>query len=92
MEEAFPIIDYEKYLGCPDTVPLGLLKPHEAQAKTNHQQTLKELSSRGGLSPMEAVAIIGDKRYDDYWIHVDKEQRPQLAVMKLRKLVADYRP
>jgi hypothetical protein len=34
---------------------------HERQAMNNHQQTLEQLASRGGLSVDEAVAIIEDR-------------------------------
>lgn len=44
-------------------VPMALLEPHEAQASTNHGQTLARLAERGGLSPCEAVAILEDRRW-----------------------------
>lgn len=44
--------------GCPETVPWDLLAPHEKQALRNHDQTLKRLAERGGLSPAEMVAVI----------------------------------
>lgn len=45
-------------LGCPRTVPWSILEPHEAQARSNHDQTLQRLAERGGLSPAEIVAVI----------------------------------
>ena len=38
------------------SIPFSMLS--EKQAITNHGQTLKRLSERGGLSPDEAVALI----------------------------------
>lgn len=42
-------------------IPWALIAPHEAQAQRNHSQSLRRLSSRGGLSPCEAIAIIKDR-------------------------------
>ena len=48
---------------CPNSVPWGLIEPHDAQAKRNHGQSLRRLSERGGLAPSEAVAVLEDRRY-----------------------------
>lgn len=44
-------------------LPMSLFRPHEAQAKWNHSQTLDRLRERGGLSPCEAVAVLEDRRW-----------------------------
>jgi hypothetical protein len=49
--------------GWPISVPLRLLAPHEAQAARNHSQTLRRLAQRGGLHPVEILAVISDKDY-----------------------------
>ena len=38
--------------------PMAILRPHTPQAMRNHGQTLERLAERGGLSPVEVVAII----------------------------------
>lgn len=43
--------------------PQALIGPHEAQAMTNHQQTLDELAARGGLHVTEVIAIIEDRAW-----------------------------
>lgn len=45
------------------TIPLDLISPHEAQAQKNHDQTLQRLAERGGLSGLEALAVIEDRPY-----------------------------
>lgn len=50
-----------KALKCPRSVPWEIVAPHEAQAKKNHDQTLKRLAQRGGLSPEELVAVLDGK-------------------------------
>lgn len=40
------------------SIPWRMIMPHEAQAKSNHDQTLERLAERGGLSPGEALAVL----------------------------------
>lgn len=72
-EPMFPIL----YQGCSQTnesrdrmrqlqlrlpsIPWSLIAPHEAQAQRNHDQSLKRLAERGGLSPGEALCTLGDR-------------------------------
>lgn len=44
-------------------IPWDVLKPHEAQAKANHGQSLNALASRGGLSIEEAYCVLKDMRW-----------------------------
>lgn len=69
-------------------VPWSIVAPHEAQAKTNHDQTLKELAGRGGLSAGEMVAVLEDRKWRrmpdgeaNATIHriVRERSQPQLA-------------
>lgn len=48
-------------LGCPKSVPWSLVAPHERQAVSNHSQTLERLAQRGGLCPVELVAVLEGK-------------------------------
>ena len=49
----------------PRGVPWALVEPHEAQAQSNHSQTLERLSQRGGLSPLELWCVVNDKKWHD---------------------------
>ena len=68
--------------GCPDWIPWEALDPHEAQALENHDQTLATLASRGGLDPLEAYAILTNRK----WREV-KGTPIRAAVVLLRNLV-----
>lgn len=46
-----------------DSVPWGLVTPHEKQALANHYQSLDTLARRGGLAPCEMCAVIEDRRW-----------------------------
>lgn len=49
-------------------IPWELIAPHDAQAQRNHcGQTLERLAQRGGLCPMEAVAVLEDMDYRKRW-------------------------
>lgn len=48
----------------PPSIPWEMIAPHEAQALTNHGQTLKRLAERGGLSPHEAMLVLKGKKLD----------------------------
>jgi hypothetical protein len=49
----------------PRLVSWDLVIGHERQAKSNHYQTLKQLASRGGLSPLELWCVVNDKDLRD---------------------------
>lgn len=49
----------------PDFVPWEFMKPHEARARRNHQQTLARLAERGGVDVTEALAILQDRGFSD---------------------------
>ena len=38
----------------------------DRQAYRNHNQTLKQLANRGGLSPQEALALMNEKKWAFY--------------------------
>ena len=41
------------------SIPWGVIAPHEERAKSNHGgQSLEKLASRGGLDPVEAIAVL----------------------------------
>lgn len=45
--------------------PWEMIAPHAKQAMTNHGQTLERLAERGGLAPIEALAIIEGYGYSE---------------------------
>lgn len=55
-------LDNELREKCPSSIPFALIKPHRKQAKKNHGQTLERLNERGGLDPIELVAVLEDRR------------------------------
>jgi hypothetical protein len=59
-----------------------MLAPHEERARRNHDQSLERLAERGGLSPMEMVCVLGDKR----WVPTE----PAWAILRLKELVAEW--
>ncbi len=63
-ERMFPILlsDEQRRTGCPGLIPWSSVAPYEPQAKDNHDQSLKTLASRGGLSPEELCAIMTGRR------------------------------
>lgn len=66
----FPIIFHDrvrqpKYTG-PHSVPWSFIAPHEKQAIRNHDQTLKLLAERGGLSPLEMLAIVRGQSWREF--------------------------
>lgn len=42
------------------SIPWRLMVPHERQALLNHGQSLERLAERGGLAPIEAMAVLMD--------------------------------
>lgn len=56
-----------KDLEIPRHIPWDMLKPHEEQAKINHNQSLERLRQRGGLCFTEAVAILHARRWWDMY-------------------------
>jgi len=45
---------------CPETIPWPRIAPFEARARRNHDQSLEELASRGGLSAGEIRCVVED--------------------------------
>jgi hypothetical protein len=68
-DSVFPIMRARDRRGREATgltsVPWGLMAPHEARALKNHDQTLRRLAERGGLSPREAWCVLNDRPWRD---------------------------
>ena len=69
--------------GVPASVPWSFVAPHEAQAKSNHDQTLVRLAQRGGLSPGELLAVVTGQ----CWSAI---QDDTVAIEPLLKLIAKH--
>lgn len=81
----FPILmdNRKKFPECPGSIPWAMLAPHERQALRNHDQTLKRLAERGGLSTCEAMAVLEDRR----WQKMDVKE----SISKLLDLVKEWK-
>lgn len=44
-------------------IPWDMIAPHEAQARSNHYQSLERLAQRGGLSASEAIQILEGRSF-----------------------------
>ncbi len=62
-------------------IPRGLLMIHEGQAWKNHGQSLSQLAQRGGLSWVEALAIIEGKNW------CDAEHDENAAEITVKKMI-----
>lgn len=58
-EPMFPIL-HDQIIKA---IPWAAIAPHERQAQQNHYQSLKRLAERGGLSVVEATAVMLDKPF-----------------------------
>jgi len=77
--------------GCPAAVPWGLVAPHERQAGRNHGgQTLAALAARGGLDPVELLAVLDDSAYPAAAVRADPERATRAAVQALAARAARY--
>ena len=90
-QERFPIMrpygkNWER-LPCPRSIPWYLLQ--EAQAKSNHDQTLKRLAERGGLAPSEAVAVIEGRRWQNMGEQASIDRLVELVRNDIRARVRD---
>lgn len=81
----FPLlIDYYERRDHPDwpvSIPWKLIAPHERQAQANHQQSLTRLFERGGLCPLECLAVLTDVEYRAV-AHMTKDEAIT-AILKL---------
>lgn len=55
-------------------IPYDVIKPHEEQALKNHcGQTLDRLAERGGLSWVEAYAVLTDSKFPSIKEYISEE-------------------
>lgn len=87
-ERRFPVLDADRYPGCPARVPWGFVAPHERQAKYNHDQTLTRLAERGGLSPAKLLCVVTGK----HWSEMPEQRPDEKAVPELLRLLTSADP
>ena len=86
----FPILDKT------DKVPWEFVAPHEQQARRNHNQTLKRLAQRGGLSWSELELVLLGQEWDGRSFHLPRERDLYIASEaaargRVKKLLDDWR-
>ena len=74
-------LDRELREKCPSSIPFALIEPHRKRAKRNHQQSLEQLNKRGGLDPIELVAVLEDRRIIPWTREISAAQ----AILRIRK-------
>jgi len=77
-----------EYPGCPRAVPWALVGPHEAQAARNHHQSLRQLAARGGLDPLELLAVVSDVPYPAEQVQAAGESALAHAIRDIARRVA----
>ena len=77
-DDRFPVmgLGYGRPGEAKHTVPLALVAEHEAQAKSNHGQTVGRLKERGGLSWCELAAVLGDRK----WFRMERDTAHEVAM------------
>lgn len=75
---------------CPSSIPWKMIEPCEAQAQRNHDQSLTRLAERGGLSPVEAYAVLRGIPYP--YGNRDEMQKRAIAYLNERVKLFGERP
>ena len=75
-EREFPILTNPK-----EYIPWDAIAPHEAQALRNHHQTLERLAERGGLSWVEAYAVLTDNHFMSVMFLTEKEAKEKVLAL-----------
>ena len=70
-------------------IPFAMLVPHEAQALTNHGQSLDRLAQRGGLCVAEAIAILEGWAWGSVAICIENERHLINKVREYRTTLKD---
>ena len=91
----FPIltITRSEFPRLPPSVPWAFVAPHEAQAQHNHDQSLKRLAERGGLSWVELDLIIRDQAWDGsvYRDPVENFAHEALSAIRVLRRLNEWR-
>jgi hypothetical protein len=57
-DQTFPVLGPA---WAPREIPWDYVEPHRHQAMVNHRRTLEEIAARGGLDPIELVAVLENR-------------------------------
>lgn len=90
--ECSPRFPIQLERGRRTSIPWEKIAPHEAQAQRNHDQSLKRLAERGGLSPHEAIWVLCDQKID--WAAIDSRKltTEAEALVALANLIGEPLP
>jgi hypothetical protein len=88
-ERMFPIMG-NRPASHIEPIPWSIIAPHEEQARRNHGgQSLDRLAQRGGLDPIEAIAVLTDQDYPFGTAGDDYDTKHTAANLRLRQIVAE---
>lgn len=92
--EAFPVLIDGKtrraHPLCPRAVPWDMVRPHDRQARRNHDQSLKRLAARGGLHPVELLAVLDGRPFPEREYLAAPEQVCAGAIAELIRRAAAW--
>lgn len=77
MTSGMPVLGHDDM----EPLPWPIIVPHAIQAQINHNQSLKRLAERGGLSPCEMLAVLEDRP----WQKMDTAE----AIGKIGSIIRD---
>lgn len=79
------------------SIPWAMIAPHDAAAQRNHGgQNLIRLAQRGGLCPLEAVAVLEDVHYRTRWPDTHDRETCEKQTLEaraiLKQMVSNWPP
>ena len=90
-ERAFPVLNHKRDNFPLASVPWEFVAPHEAQARRNHDQTLRRLAERGGLSAKEMLAVVTGRNWLQILGDQEQVQKQLLLVLDSWKIDQGYK-
>jgi hypothetical protein len=75
---------------APKWVPWPLVAPHESRALKNHHQTLARLAERGGLCPVELLAVLDNRAFPRAEYVAKPDEITKAAVGEILKRAARW--
>ena len=90
-ERTFPILNHKRDNFPLASVPWEFVAPHEAQARRNHDQTLRRLAERGGLSAKEMLAVVTGRNWLQILGDQEQVQKQLLLVLDSWKIDQGYK-
>lgn len=90
-ERTFPVLNHKRDNFPLASVPWEFVAPHEAQARRNHDQTLRRLAERGGLSAKEMLAVVTGRNWLQILGNQEQVQKQLLLVLDSWKIDQGYK-